>query len=197
MNHQIPDFLLEMSKQMHQQNNRITAHPIWQVRHKQYLVTEQGYNESHWEIAETEEGNTLYHSDKHHDYKLLLLYLIESHPYWVQEWAEQFTDMNIELADGEMMLEELELDRLTDAFNSSFDPDWQDLPEGVKKFHMQEIEVVVKTCLTEADANAFILRKQHDYPKLYTYVESMVFCPQMIELRNWILSLTSKSKHSK
>ncbi|EGR2446752.1 TPA: DNA N-6-adenine-methyltransferase [Vibrio cholerae] len=56
MNIEIPDFLIEMSKQMHEQNNRITADPIWQVRHKQYLVTEQGYNESHWEIAATSEA---------------------------------------------------------------------------------------------------------------------------------------------
>jgi hypothetical protein len=58
------------------------------------------------------------------------------------------------------------------------------------KIHLQETEEVVKTCLTEADANWFIQRKQHDYPKLYTYAESMCFCPQMIELRNWIMSLT-------
>ncbi|HDV5541044.1 TPA: ead/Ea22-like family protein [Vibrio cholerae] len=192
MNIEIPDFLIEMSKQMHEQNNRITADPIWQVRHKQYLVTEQGYNESHWEIAATEEGCTLYHSQNDSDYQELILYLIDNHPDWMREWAEEYADMEIELDDGEMMLEELELDRLTDAFNSSFDHDWHDLPEGVKKFHMQEIEVVVKTCLTEEDANAFIQRKQHDYPKLYTYVESMVGCQQMIELRNWILSLTEK-----
>ncbi|KAA1217106.1 hypothetical protein AWJ09_04390 [Vibrio cholerae] len=192
MNIEIPDFLIEMSKQMHEQNNRITADPIWQVRYKKYLVTEQGYNESHWEIAATEEGCTLYHSQNDSDYQELILYLIDNHPDWMREWAEEYADMEIELDDGEMMLEELELDRLTDAFNSSFDPDWHDLPDGVKKFHMQEIEVVVKTCLTEADANAFIQRKQHDYPKLYTYVESMVYCQQMIELRNWILSLTEK-----
>ncbi len=31
MNTTIPDFLLEMSKQINTQDNRITAEPIWQV----------------------------------------------------------------------------------------------------------------------------------------------------------------------
>ena len=46
----IPDFLLEMSKQLNEQNNRGTAEPIFQVRHKDYLVTEVGYNQHHWEF---------------------------------------------------------------------------------------------------------------------------------------------------
>lgn len=94
MNIEIPDFLIEMSKQMHEQNNRITADPIWQVRYKQYLVTEHGYNESHWEIAETEEGCTLYHSQKDSDYQTLILYLIDNHPDWMREWAEEYADMD-------------------------------------------------------------------------------------------------------
>ncbi|MDB4326374.1 ead/Ea22-like family protein, partial [bacterium] len=60
--------------------------------------------------------------------------------------------------------------------------------------HMVREMKVVKACLTEADANWFIKRKQHDYGKLYTYVYSMCYCPQMIELREWIISLTNKSE---
>ena len=177
-----------LEKQMNQQDNRMTSHPIWQVRHKQYLVTEQDYNESHWEIVETDEGRTLYHSEKDSDYSELARHLIDSHPEWVRYWAEYEADIAIELLDGEV--DKDDYDRLIYAFNSNFDPDYQDFPEQLKKFHMQEIEVVVKACLTEADAIAFIKRKQHDYPRLYTHVESMVFCPQMIELRDWIISLT-------
>ena len=51
-----------------------------------------------------------------------------------------------------------------------------------------------KVFLTEEDANWFIKRKQHDYPKLYTYVESLCFCPQMIELRGWIKSLSQEGE---
>jgi hypothetical protein len=184
---EIPSFLLEMSKQMNEQHNRYTADPIWQVRYKKYLITEEGYNENHWEIAGVEEGNTLYHSENDSDFNDLLDYLLENNPDWVIEWAEEYADMDIKNADGD--IDDDCLNTLKSEFNDNFEPEWHELPDSVKKFHMQEIEVVVKSCLTEKDANAFIERKQHDYPELYTYVESMCFCPQMIELRNWIMSL--------
>lgn len=188
MKKEIPDFLIEMSKQMQEQDNRITRDPIWQVRYKSYLVTEEGYNESHWEIADTEDGVTLYHSEKDSDYKDLFSHLFDNQPDWLIDYANIELDMDIKDSNGE--IDEDCHDVLLSKFNENFNPDWYDLPDTLKKFHMQEIEVVVKTCLTEFDAKAFIKRKQHDYPKLYTYVESMVFCPQMIELREWIMSLT-------
>lgn len=188
MNNEIPNFLLEMSRQMHEQDNRITAEPIFQVRYKEYLVTEEGYNEHHWEIIDTEDGTTLFHSEASQDYSDVAMYLIEQHPDWIKDWSCNNMDANIELVDSEV--DEDDYDRLIESINNDFDPDLDDPPDTLKKLHMQETEVVVKTCLTEADAKAFIKRKQHDYPKLYTYVASMVFCPQMIELRNWIMSLT-------
>ena len=70
------------------------------------------------------------------------------------------------------------------------DSDLDSLDYCFEKYCVEEYEDIVKSAfLTEADANWFINRKQHDYPKLYTYVESMYYCPQMIELRNWIMSL--------
>ncbi|HAV1574503.1 TPA: ead/Ea22-like family protein [Vibrio parahaemolyticus] len=185
---EVPDFLLEMSRQMHEQDNRSTRDPIWQVKYRTHLVTEEDYNESHWEIVDTEEGITLFHSKHDSDFDGLFEHLFDCQPDWLIEWAEQYANMDVKAHDGD--IEGDSYDALLVAFQSHFDPNVQELPDSLKKFHMQEVEVVVKTCLTEADANAFIKRKQHDYPKLYTYVESMVFCPQMIQLRDWILSLT-------
>ena len=176
---QLPAFLIEMSKQMHEQSNRCTAEPIWQVRCKRYLVTEQDYNEHHWEIISEDDGFLLYRSDVDGDYKRLAEHLIDNNEDWCAEWCRDF---DIDLA--------CEYDFI-DIFSTQYDPDgYLDLPDGYKRLYLQETEEVIKTCLTEVDARAFIARKQHDYPKLYTYVESMVYCPQMIELRNWILSLT-------
>lgn len=185
---EIPDFLIEMSKQINDQDNRCTADPIWQVRCKRYLVTEAGHNEHHWEIVKEDEGSSVYNSEEDHDYSDFLDFASEYYPEWLVEWADCYGCLEVELSDGE--ISDNDLEPLLDSLNSYFEPEYQDLPEGLKVFHMQEIEEVVKTCLTEADAKWFIQRKQHDYPKLYMYVASMVFCPQMIELRNWIAGLT-------
>lgn len=189
---EIPAFLLEMSQQMHQQSNRCTAEPIWQVRCKRYLITEQGYNESHWEIIDTDgDGDALYHSDKC-DKKPLAEWLAENDHQWCSNWL---FDNDIETNHPDIThvhgpaFDEVFIQAFIDEFDVEYYYD--ELPEQLKKLHIQETEEVIKTCLTEADALAFIARKQHDYPKLYTYVESMVFCPQMIQLRNWIMSLTT------
>lgn len=42
---EIPDFLIEMSKQMHEQNNRITADPIWMVCYDKKHITANGYED--------------------------------------------------------------------------------------------------------------------------------------------------------
>lgn len=178
---EVPAFLIEMSQQMHLQDSRMTAEPIWQVRCKRYLVTEQGYSEDHWEILHDDsEGRALHHSAFSDDYSELAEYLLETDEEWCKEWCDE---QGIDFCESAFI----------DAFSADYDPDGcLDLPDGYKRLYLQETEEVIKTCLTEADALAFIARKQHDYPKLYTYVEPMVFCPQMIELRNWIMSLTTK-----
>lgn len=117
--------------------------------------------------------------------------MVEQQPDWVKEWASEHGCMDIELVNGE--IDSDCLDDLFDSFNSYFDADWQDLPDDIKKFHMQEIEEVVSTHLTQHEAEWFIKRKQHDYPKLYTYVESAYWSPQLRELQDWVKSLTNPS----
>ena len=85
-----------------------------------------------------------------------------------------------------------DLDAFKEVLYQQFDYDWHDLPEGFKKIHMQEIEVTVNSHFTESDAEAFIDRKQHDYPPLYTYAISLCYCYNMAELRRWLISLTKK-----
>lgn len=184
----IPKFLMEMSKQMNEQPNRCTSHPFWQVRCKRYLVTESGYNESHWEII-SEEGTTLYHSEKDDDYSELFEHLCDYESEWIAKWAEYECDMIVSIVGDE--IDEDCRESLLDEFNDRFDPDHMDLPEDMNKLHMQEIEQVVTTHMTQADAEWFIQRKQHDYPKLYTYVESAYWSPQLKELQDWIMGLTN------
>ena len=137
----IPDFLIKMSEQMHSQDNRITADPIWFVCCDRPQITAEGYEE--WfEVLDVNNEYEVIYSSKHDSNSI-------------------------------------------DVYN---------LPDGQEVFFMKSVRSVVRACLTESDANAFIKRKQHDYPKLYTYVESMHFCPQMVELRNWILSLGDSAK---
>lgn len=188
MNKEIPAFLLEMSKQMNEQPSRCTAHPFWQVRCKRYLVTEEGYNESHWEICDTDDGITLYHSEKDDSYKDLFKHIFEHEAEWLVDWIGYECDKEVEFVADE--IDEALFDELYDLFEDKFDPDYVDLPDSIKKFHMQEIEQVVTTHMTQADAEWFIKRKQHDYPKLYTYVESAYWSPQLRELQDWIKSLS-------
>lgn len=183
---EIPEFLTEMSEQLNTQGNRITADPLFEVRYKKSLVTESGYNESHFEII-NEEGNSLHHSEKDSDYSELAQHLFDYHLEWCKEWSEEYNDMDID--------DTLWNDSFVESFASNYDHDgWFYLPSDIKKLHMQEIEVTVNSHFTEADANAFIARKQHDYPKLYTYAISMCYCWNMVELRKWIMSLTKEDK---
>ncbi|WP_027697209.1 hypothetical protein [Vibrio litoralis] len=177
---EIPDFLIEMSNQINTQSNRMTADPLFEVRYKTSLITEEGYNESHFEIVDCEDGITLYHSKSSDNYNALAEHLLESHEKWCMEWCDE--EAGIEFSGNSFIAD----------FNDNYDcHGWMDLPEGIKKLHMQEIEVTVNSHFTEAAAQAFIDRKQHDYPKLYIYAISMCFCYPMIELRNWIKSLTA------
>jgi len=177
----LPDFLIEMSKQMNTQGNLVTANPIWQVRCKRYLPTEPGCNESHIEIhAPDSEGIPVFSSKEGFINDDAIEEIWDAETEWCTYWCGE---------QGYEISEESK-EYFFDSFNFSEILDDYDLPEDWRIIHMQEHEEVVKTCLTEADANFFIKRKQHDYPQLYTYVESMNYCPQMIELSDWIKSLT-------
>ena len=104
-------------------------------------------------------------------------YLKEYHPDWCMNLINESDE-------GEDDIDEL---------SNWFDPDsfCCELPNEltIERLAMKKERTIIKSCLTEDDAMFFIKRKQHDYAPLYTYVESMVYCPQMIELRNWIKSL--------
>lgn len=167
----IPEFLLEISKQMNEQENRLTSHPFWQVRCKRFLITEEGYNEHHWILCD--DDGEFYRSDM--DGFSPAEALMERYPEFCKTWAE---------ANQEDFLE-------------GFDPELDDLPDSVRKIHMQEVEEVVSTHLTQHDAEWFIKRKQHDYPPLYTYVESAYWSPQLRELQDWIISLQSSTRFTR
>lgn len=185
MNVEIPNFLIEMSGQINEQNNRCTADPLFEVRYKTSLITEAGYNESHYEII-SEDGYTLYHSDKSDDYTELARHLFEYDLDWCKALVED------ELADNG------DEEGFVDWFLVNFDDDIKELPSDIRKLHMQTIEVTVNSHFTEAGAQQFINRKQHDYPELYIYAISLCYVTQMTELRNWIKSLTvSNQKDSK
>lgn len=137
-----------------------------------------------------------------------------SHPFWQvrckrylpteqgyndHHWVLCDDDGEFFRSDGDEDLHEVMLDRfpefceeLEEGFSEWFDPDIDDLPDCVRKIYVQETEEIVTTHLTESDALWFIKRKQHDYPPLYTYVESAYWSPQLRELQDWIKSLTNK-----
>lgn len=171
----LPDWLREMSRQMRTQENRLTAHPFWQVRCKRYLPTLDGYNESHHEVC-GDEGVVWRSSDPDAE---LVTYLLENHEDWCKQWAEDNDYLDA-------------YDSIAEAMEDSFEPMADELPEGIRLIPVQEIEEVVTTHFTQADAEWFIKRKQHDYPPLYTYVESAYWSPQLRNLQDWIIGLTTQ-----
>lgn len=166
---EIPAFLLEMSKQMREQDNRCTAHPFWQVRCKRYMPTEEGYSDVGYELM-ADDGDVVYRSYRAEEDELECLLL--------EDYREHFDPM---LGDEESAEDAV----------IGFDPTIDELPDGLRIVFVQEVEEVVSTHLTEADAKWFIRRKQHDYPPLYTYVASAYWAPQLRELQDWIISLTA------
>lgn len=171
MNIEIPNFLIEMSEQLNTQDNRITADPIWMICYDKPYITEEGHH-SYTEYATTHDDYNLIYSDEKGslaDNEHAIQHLIEYYPSFCDQWEE----------DNALPIDDFCIETHSDY-----------LPDDIQIFHMNKTMHIVKACLTEADANFFIKRKQHDYPKLYTYVYSMVYCPQMIELRKWIMSLT-------
>jgi hypothetical protein len=179
----IPDFLLEMSKQMHQQDNRATSHPVWVVCYDDYITCADGRGD-HVELIDATgrlECPVLY-TDRDCDATELVEHIQEYYPEQFNAWYEA---NKVEWPDRDAASIAEHID---DAYAYVCDLGIDD--RYIERIEVQRVVREVTCCLTEADANAFIKRKQHDYSKLYTYVKSMVFCPQMIELREWILSLT-------
>ena len=166
MNIEIPNFLIEMSKQLNEQDNRCTADPIWVVCHDDWLTCADDSGDECIECGTEDHAEIFEHLKEYHE-----------------DWCWGV----IKAADED----EDDLDEIENHFDLDDIYCQNELPEGVEieKLAMQKVVHKVKYCLTEADANAFIKRKQHDYKKLYTYVESMYHCPQMIALRDWIKQL--------
>lgn len=171
-----PDWLLEMAEQMRDQPTRSTAHPFWQVRCKRHLPTAEGYNDSHYEVV-GDEGVVWRSIDP---IKGLVDHLLEHHEEWCRQWAEDHDHMD-------------DCSTVAEAIESFFDASEGELPDGLTTVFVQEVEEVVTTHLTQADAEWFIKRKQHDYAPLYTYVESAYWSPQMRQLQDWIISLVRQN----
>ena len=184
---EVPKFLIEMSEQMNNEDNRCTADPVWQVRCKRTRPTSSEYTDI-FEFVETDEYNVVAKSDSDEEVNQQIINYLDCDPddlpIVIEEWVDERTDIG-DLSNGEEKI---------DYFIENFDCDYDEL-DGFSTIWVEEYEDIVQGAfLTEQDANWFIRRKQHDYPKLYTYVESMYFCPQMKELRAWIKSLTPINK---
>lgn len=157
-----PDFLLELSKQLNEQDNRITADPLFCVYYDEKVPTSEDYSDD-FEWFDHEESEVIGDDDD------LIEYLKENHLEWLQNYA---TGEEVEVSD--VTIDDLE---------------WETLPSKIDKVHYLKKKHFVKASLTEAGAQQFIDRKQHDYSPLYIYAESMCYQWQMIELRKWLLSL--------
>ena len=185
MKTEIPEFLIELSKQMNQQDNYGTAHPFFQVRNKRYVITEEDYNEHHWEIVSLCDNEVVYRSDIDSDFSRLAEDLDIYHPEWCVEWT-----CHKDLAEGEDEMS------FSDVFNLKFDPteELYLLPENYKKIRLQEVEEVISTHLTEAEADWFIERKEHDYPRAYKWTASAYWSNDIKNLQDWIKGLTEKGQ---
>ncbi len=172
---EIPDWLLEMSEQLNTQDNRITANPTFQVRCERWVTAAEDRGDKHVYLLYDQGDFTEFDSIAE-----LMSHIREYYPEYCRHYAREH-GINIEddITDGGTLwyLDELEATTCV----------------SVEKLYLQKTEEVVRTCYTEKDANDFIARKQHDYPKLYTYVETMNHCPQMIKLREWIMNLNKEN----
>lgn len=182
MNIEIPKFLIEMSEQINTQGNHMTADPIWQVCYDEKVLTEEGYEDGVRIMAFNDgEPSMLYDSESCDDMSHFIEDALENYPEIVDKTVNFFKE---ELFDPEYNFKCF-------CFDDFEESEFND-PERYFLFRYKKVRTVVKSCLTEKDAEWFINRKQHDYAPLYMYVYSMVFCPQMIELREWIMSLTKR-----
>lgn len=168
MKDEIPEFIKELSQQLNTQDNRITADPIFCVYYDEKVPTAEEYADGY--EFHNEDG---YLCD---DETELLEHLQEYHPELI---AKHLANEEIESVDDW-------------DFEFDLDHEYFTLPEDYGRLHYLKKKHFVKASLTEAGAKQFIERKQHDYPKLYIYAESMCYQWQMIELRKWLMSLTQK-----
>ena len=175
---EIPDFLVEMSQQMQSEHNRMTQDPIWQVCYDDKILTEEDYSDG-FRIV-TSEGYMLFDSQSCTDASHFIDNAVDSFEELVDAYNKEKNEGDSESSFS--FKDDFDIDY--DFEDSCFDDD-----DAYKKYYYTKVRTVVKSCLTEQDAEAYIERKQHDHCPLYTYVYAMDYCPQMIELRNWIKGL--------
>jgi hypothetical protein len=179
---EIPTFLIEMSEQMNNEDNRCTADPVWQVRCKRTRPTSFEYSDI-YEFVENDEHNVVAKSNATEEVNQQIVNYLDCDPDDLPIVLEKWVDQQYAL--DEPLSGQEKIDFFIEQFNCS-----DDELEGFSTIWVEEYEdVVMGAFLTEQDANWFINRKQHGYPKLYTYVTSLYFAPQMKELRAWIKSI--------
>lgn len=179
---ELPAFLIEMSEQMNNEDNRCTADPIWMVCHDNWLTCADDRGDKTILLMQ---GDDHYIECDDSDHTEIFEYLYEHHEEWCLAYIKEYGD-----EEEENIVDELaNCVTLDDSYSNT-------LPDGItiERLCMQKEMKVINAHLTLEGANQFIARKQHDYPKLYTYVYSMYFCEQMKELRGWIKSLAKECK---
>ena len=178
-----PDFLLEMSKQLKEQNNRCTADPIFMVAYDKWLTCADGRGDKEIYLIRNVDEYTECDNESE-----VITYLIDNHCEWFNEAVSQKYEDDCLSDDYDSIEHYIE----SDDFELDIEYEDHNYPANfaVEKVCMQKEMCVVNAHLTEEGAKQFIERKQHDYSKLYIYAYSMYHCNQMKELRSWIMSLT-------
>tara|TARA_R110001632_G_scaffold72697_3_gene167862 strand:- start:673 stop:1215 length:543 start_codon:yes stop_codon:yes gene_type:complete len=174
----IPEFLVEMSQQMQSEHIRMMEHPIWQVCYDDKIPTKEDFCDGYRIF--TREGRVLFDSQSCADQFRFIDDAVDNFGALVRSYNKEKNEGDSEYSFS--FKDDFDIDYNFE--DSCFDDD-----DIYKKYYYTKVRTVVKSCLTEQEAVAYIKRRQHDHWPLYTYVYSMDYCPQMIELRNWIKGL--------
>lgn len=87
MRKDVPDFLLEMSKQMSEQSNRVTSDPICQIRHKKWITCDPESSD-HWTLIYGADNLEVFDSENGDETELFRC-LRENEPLWVYDWEKE------------------------------------------------------------------------------------------------------------
>ena len=96
INMEVPKFLLEMSEQMNNEDNRCTADPVWQVRCKRTRATSSEYTDI-FEFIETDDHTVVAKSNDEDDVNQQIIdYLdcdFDDLPVVIESWVDDRTDL--------------------------------------------------------------------------------------------------------
>jgi len=128
---QIPDFLLEMSRQINTQDNRITADPIWMVCYDKEHITADGFEEYIQWVDRDNEHHVICNNE---DCSNMPIYLKDHYP----DWYNKFIVDNCIYGDCSAD---------TEYFINYFDMDIHgyDLPSSIEKFYIVNFK---KICIS-------------------------------------------------